>query len=268
MRMEQTSYEHGSDIGISKLRKFTKVMRRQQSDPGRENSLDPRSVAPGLWVAERPLRLPHGVGYLPCRMTIIKLADGALFVHSPILLDAPLRMALEKLGPVRAIVAPSKSHHTFVRDYVNAYPNARVHGTLGLAQKRQDLKFDQVLGFDWPHADWQGQIQQHLFRGAPILNEVVFYHRSTRTLIFTDLIFNLNRDQAAQARLFHWLTGAADRFGPHRLIARMISDRDAARDSVETILRWDFDRVIMSHGNLVETGGRERVRAAFSYLYQ
>jgi hypothetical protein len=86
-------------------------------------------------------------------------------------------------------------------------------------------------------------------------------------LIFTDLIFHLTREQAAQARLFHWLTGAAGRFGPHRLIRRMISDRSAARDSVETILYWDFERVIVAHGDMLESGGgRERVRAAFSYL--
>jgi hypothetical protein len=29
--------------------------------------------------------------------------------------------------------------------------------------------------------------RQHLFRGAPPLNEVVFFHPATRTLILTDL---------------------------------------------------------------------------------
>jgi hypothetical protein len=46
-------------------------------------------------------------------------------------------------------------------------------------KKRADLKFDSILG-DWPHPDWQGQIEQHLFRGAPFLNEVVFFHLLTR----------------------------------------------------------------------------------------
>jgi len=79
------------------------------------------------------------------------------------------------------------------------------------------------------------------------------------------MIFNLTQEQAAQARVFHWLTGTAGRVGPHRLIRRMISDRSAARDSVETILYWNFDRVIVAHGDLIE-GGRNSVRAAFSYL--
>ena len=259
---------HGDDISVSKFRIFSNVVmgcRTHSIDRGNGHAL--RSIAPGLWVAERLLRLPHGLGYLPCRMTVIRLADGTFFLHSPICLNPEIRLALGELGPVRAIVAPSKAHHLFVADYIKAYPDARVYGAHGLAEKRQDLKFDEVLGFDWPHSDWQGQIRQHLFRGAPALNEMVFFHPSTRTLILTDLVFNLTQDQVARARMFHWLTGAAGRFGPHRLITRMISDRAAARNSVETILRWDFDRVIVSHGNVVETGGRERVRAAFSYLW-
>ncbi|MGO9061071.1 MAG: DUF4336 domain-containing protein, partial [Candidatus Binataceae bacterium] len=256
------------DFGASKSRIFTKsMMGRGRPNIDREVGAPLKSVAPGLWVAERLLRLPYALGWLPSRMTVIKLANGALFLHSPILLDAPTRVALDELGPVRQIVAPSKAHHSFVADYIKAYPNARVHGALGLAEKRRDLKFHHLLGFDWPHTDWEGQIKQHLFRGASSLNEMVFFHTATRTLLLSDLIFNLTRDQAAQARMFHWVTGAAGRVGPHRLVRRMISDRTAARWSVETILRWDFDRVIVSHGNVIETDGRAHVRAAFSFLW-
>ena len=225
-----------------------------------------RTLAPGLWVVERPLKLPLALGYLPCRMTIIRLADGALFLHSPVRLDAAIRADLERLGPVKAIVAPSKPHHLFVGDYVNAFPQAWLHGAPGLKEKRPDLTFNSILG-DLPHTDWSGQIEQHLFRGAPLLNEVVFFHPLTSTAIFTDLLFNLTREQAAEARLFHLLTGAAGRFGPHRLIRRMISDRAAARNSLETILEWDFDRIILAHGDLLEGFGRARVRAAFSFLW-
>ena len=226
-----------------------------------------RAVAPGLWIAERPLKLPLRLGNLPCHMTIIRLTDGALFLHSPVLLDASIHAALGDLGPVGAIVAPSKAHHLFVADYVQAYPQARLYGAPGLAEKRRDLNFLSLVD-DWPYPVWRGQIERYLFRGAPILNEVVFFHPVTRTLILTDLICNLTREQAAQARLFHWLTGASGRFGPHRLIRRMISDRSAARNSVETILRWDFDRVIVAHGELSDVDCRVRVHAAFSFLWR
>ncbi|MHB8380777.1 MAG: DUF4336 domain-containing protein [Candidatus Binataceae bacterium] len=224
-----------------------------------------RNLAPGLWVADRPFKLPLILGDIRSRMTVIRLADGSLFLHSPILLDSETRAALDEIGPVRAIIAPSKAHHLFAGDYVKAYPEAKLHGAPGLADKRKDLTFASILD-DEAATDWRGQIEQHLFRGAPFLNEVVFYHRATHTLIFTDLVFNVSRQDAAQARVFNWISGAPGHFGPHRLVRRAISDHEAARASVAGILRWDFDRVIVSHGDVLASGGHARVRAAFSYL--
>ncbi len=224
-----------------------------------------RSLAPNLWVADRPFKLPFFLGDIRCRMTVLRLADGSLFLHSPVPLDAETGTALDEIGSVRAIVAPSKAHHLFVGDYVKAYPGAKLHLAPGLPDKRKDLKFTSILG-DEAHADWQGQIEQHLFRGAPFLNEVVFCHPATHTVIFTDLVFNVAAQDASSARVFNWVTGAAGHFGPHRLIRRMISDRAAARASVNKILLWDFDRIIVTHGDVLDAGGRDRMRAAFSYL--
>src|SRR5262249_33533380 len=159
------------------------------------------------------------------------------------------------LGPVRYVVAPSKVHHFFVGDYIRAYVEARTFAPPGLAEKRKDLRFDGVLS-DEPPPEWRAEIAQHLFRGAAPINEVVFLHRSTRPLLLPDLAFNVPRDKTAGARVFYWLVGAAGRFGPHRIMRLAIRDRAAARDSVARILEWDFDRVIVTHGEVLETGGR------------
>jgi hypothetical protein len=228
---------------------------------GRPSPLRP--LASDLWVADRPLKLI--AGDIGTRMTVIRLADGSLFLHSPVRLDADTRRALDEIGPVRSVVAPSKVHHFFVPDYTAGYPEARVYGAPGLSEKRPRLKFDAVLGDDAPEP-WRGQIEQHIFRGMPYVNEVVFFHPASRTLILTDLAFNVARDQTAGARAFYWLVGAAGRFGPHRGIRFLIRDRRAARASVATILQWDFDRVTVTHGAVLETGGRERFAAAFAFL--
>ena len=62
------------------------------------------------------------------------------------------------------------------------------------------------------------------------------------------------------------LVGAHSYFGPSRLARSMIKDRAALRASVDRILAWDFDRVVVTHGDLVETGGREALRASFAFL--
>ena len=233
-----------------------------------------RNLAPNLWVVDQPdfgSGPARGIG---TRMTVIKLPGGGVFLHSPIKIDDETKAALDAIGEVRAVVAPSRAHHLFVGDYVKAYPGAKLYGPPGLVGDiedfrartgaRRDLKLDAVLG-DEPQPDWAGETDQHLFKGAPWLNEVVFFHRPTRSVIFTDLVFNVPAD-FKDAWLFYTIVGGRGRFGPHRIIRFAIRDRKAARESVSRILQWDFDRVIVTHGDVLESGGKAKFADAFSYL--
>jgi hypothetical protein len=234
----------------------------------------PKSLAPNLWVVDQPdfgSGPARGIG---TRMTVIGLASGGLFLHSPTKFDDETKQALDALGEVRVVVAPSRAHHLFVGDYIKTWPAAKLYGPPGLvgdikdfrarSGARPDLKLDAVLG-DEPQSEWAGEIDQHLFKGARWLNEVVFFHRSSRTAIFTDLVFNVPAD-FKDARIFYALVGGKGHFGPHRLVRMLIRDRKAARESVAKILEWDFDRVIVTHGEVLESGGKAKFAPAFSYL--
>jgi hypothetical protein len=233
----------------------------------------PKSLAPNLWVVDQP-DFNTGVAKIGTRMTVIKLASGGLFLHSPTKLDEETKQALDAIGEVRAVVAPSRAHHLFVGDYIKTWPGAKLYGPPGLVGDiqdfrarigaRRDLKLDAVLS-DEPASEWAGEIDQLLFKGATGLNEVVFFHRPSRSVIFTDLVFNVPAD-FKDARIFYTLVGGRGRFGPHRLIRLSIRDRKAARESVAKILEWDFDRVIVTHGDVLESGGKPKFAAAFSYL--
>src|SRR5512145_2119434 len=107
--------------------------------------MDPLTpLAPDLWVAPRPL--PLLVGDIGTRMTVVRLPDGGLWLHSPVRLDAETKQALDALGAVRWVVAPSKVHYFFVAPYGAAYPAARLLAAPGLAEMRTDLRFHAVLG--------------------------------------------------------------------------------------------------------------------------
>jgi hypothetical protein len=220
-------------------------------------------LAPDLWVATRPLKLL--VGDIGARMTVVRLRDEDLLLHSPVALDAATRAALDGLGRVRWIVGPSKVHHLFLPAYVRAYPEAALCGAPGLPEKRTDLRFAHLLDGTLRSA-WGGEVEYVPFGGAPGLNEVVFFHPASRTLVLTDLAFNVRRGGPNRARIFHALVGAVGRFGPHRIVRLAIRDRQAARRSVDRILAWDFDRVVVSHGDVLETGGRYQVETAFAFL--
>jgi uncharacterized protein DUF4336 len=216
-----------------------------------------------VWVATRPLRV--AALQLGTRMTVIRLPDGGLFVHSPVELDEPTRAAVDTLGPVRHLIAPNRFHHLFVQRWLEAYPDARAHAAPGLSEKRSDLTFHAVLD-DTADAGWREVIDQRFLSGFPMMNEVAFRHRPSRTLIATDLLVRIGRDAPAMTRFGAWLFGGLEDgrgLKPEKLVIR---DKARFRQEVEDVLAWDFDRVILAHGELVASGGREALRNHYRWL--
>ena len=146
-----------------------------------------RALASDLWVAERPQRF-YGLE-VGTRMTVIRLADGSLLLHSPVALDARLCAELDAIGWVRFVVAPNRVHHLYAGRVVETYPDARLWVAPGVEHKRPDLVYVAVLGDEAP-PEWRGQVDQVFFRGRPYENEVVFFHHASRTLVVCDLAFN------------------------------------------------------------------------------
>ena len=222
-----------------------------------------RALAEDLWVREQPLRF-YGVE-VGTRMTVVRLADGALWLHSPVRPTAELRAAIDALGPVRWLVAPNRWHHLYVGDWLAAYPGAAAYGAPGLAAKRKDLTLAGVLDDQAP-AGWAGQIDQLARQGAPVMSEVVFLHRRSRTLIASDSAHNFADGTPAGTRAFFSLLGGWRGFRTTLLDRVVTRDRAAARASVERMLAWDFNRVVVCHGAVLDTGGREALARAYAWL--
>lgn len=219
------------------------------------------SFADDIWVEERAgafWGLETGT-----RMTVVRLADGGLFVHSPVGLEPATRRAVDELGPVRAVVAPSVFHHLSVAEWMAAYPDAVFVACPGLEWKRPDLAFDLVTA-DTPHERWADDLEQVYFSSRRE-NEVVFFHRRSRTMICADALLNLSGHPAPSTRLVAKLMGnRAPGFGwPERL---MIRDRALARRQVDRILAWNIDKIVLAHGPVVSGGGRDVVRRAYAWL--
>ena len=225
-----------------------------------------REIDTGIWAAEAPQKfLGAEVG---TRMTVIKLADGTLFVHSPVQLDNEIRASLDRVGPVRHVVAPNRYHHLYAADYVRNYPEAKLYAAPGLEAKRRDLHFDSILGDEAP-VPWRGQIDQLVFRGFSPLNETVFFHRASRTVLFTDLLFNLTHTDSAWTRFVMKLDGGFGGPGVARTFRLMMKmHKRTVADSVKQILRWDFDRMTLAHGDIVERGAKPAQEAAYSFVWK
>ncbi len=222
-----------------------------------------QSLHSDLWVCRVPYRamgMPLGR-----QLVVVRLPAGGLWVHSPVPMTPELRRALAALGEVRHVVAPNLWHDECLREFQAEQPGALFHAAPGLAARKRDVRFGAELS-DTPHPDWGGALECHLVRGMPAMNEVVFYHRASRSLLLADLAFNFGPEGPRWFATLMRFNGAWERLAPTRLEKFMMRDRAAVRASVDRILAWDFQRVIVGHGHNVETDARERFRAAFAFL--
>jgi hypothetical protein len=221
------------------------------------------SLAPDLWTATGPFSA--GGMELGVRTTVARLPDDGLWVHSPIELTDALKADVDALGPVRFLVAPNKIHHLYLDKWVAAYPEARLHGVVGLPDKRKDLKWDGILLDGKPDPAWGGVFEQKHFLGAPHTNEMVFLHVPSRTLILTDLAFNIH-EAHLMTRLYLRIGNCYGRLKTTAIMRFFVRDKQAARASVDRLLEWDFDRIVVSHGDVLEHGGPAALREAFEWL--
>jgi len=207
-----------------------------------------------IWSAEHVFRWQAGLVPIPVRMTVIRLGDGQLILHSPIPVSPELREELDALGSVGFILVP-RAHGRFAGRVSQGYPSARLLAAPDPPRRRRALSFHASLA-DEPPGSWSGEVDSLLVRGFR-LQEVVLLHRPSRTLIH-------HRSYSTIARLFFEANGMWRRFGPSRLIRRLaVSDRDALGMSIERVLHWDFDRIVPGHGDVIEHGGPDSLRAAW-----
>ncbi len=217
-------------------------------------------IAPNLWIAEEPL--PYLGFEVGRRMTVVRLPDSRLIVHSPARLSPDLRAALDRVGELRFVVPASELHgHLYMEQYRDAYPQVRLFAAPGLDRKRTDLRFDRVLS-DLPEPEWRDELDQMTFQGWRRLHEIQFFHPKTRTLITGDLCCNFGPSitrLVAQGRVRR-------RLGPPTecRILGIFRDPGAVRRSLERILEWDFDRILPGHGDIVHSGGRDAFQRSFA----
>lgn len=226
-----------------------------------------KAVDADIWVAEQPLRY-FGLS-VGTRMTVIRLVSGDLAVISPIQVSDGLVSELNGLGEVRHIIAPNLYHYLFVADFKAAYPTATFWATPGLKGKKPDLAIDQMIDSD-STSPWPG-LERLFFDGFKTLgpsgpdplDEWVFYHAASRTLILTDTAFHFDES-------FPWLTQLVTKIGggykslsPSMLERLATTDKAQVKAAAERVLSWDFDRVIMAHGSIVERDGKAQFQRGY-----
>ncbi|KAJ4363598.1 hypothetical protein N0V83_009894 [Neocucurbitaria cava] len=221
------------------------------------------------------------------RGTIVRLQSGALAVFSPVALTEDVKRKVAELGEVKYIAALDAEHHIFLGPWHQAYPNAQVLGPETLPEKRAKQKNENVpfafvfsksnpittispefdAEFDWEYVP------------AHINKELLFHHKPTRSLITADMMFNLPATEQfskagvdANSGILTKIFGAlqstkGSAIGQQRTIwyGTSASDRPGFAQSVARINKWDFERIIPCHGDVIEGNGKGIFEKVFKW---
>ncbi|MGI9223252.1 MAG: DUF4336 domain-containing protein [Woeseiaceae bacterium] len=208
----------------------------------------------------------YGFPY-PTRMAVARLSDGSAWVWSPVALTDDLVNFMNTFVSVRHIVSPNKIHHLFLAQWRDQWPDAHLYAPPGLAQRKPDLRFDAELGDD-PDPAWADDIDQVIFHGSLAMEEVVFFHRESRTAIVCDLI-----QRHPEATMTGWkgmLMRADSLVGDHGSTPRewraSFLRRGKARAARDKVLSWKPERLLIAHGQCAQTGATEIVDKALGWI--
>jgi hypothetical protein len=218
-----------------------------------------------VWLAKYPIH------YAGCdffaRTTFVRLNDGRVLVHSPGPCTEPIAAAARDIGQVRYLVAPGSYHYFYVHEWQAAFTDAETFICPGVERKCPGLEFDAFLSDHAPEA-WANEIDQVLVRGNRFIWEVAFFDRPSKTLVLTDLLENIGeRSEGTNWVLRFWWKVVLDMWDkpkPAPEYQMGWRDKAAARRSLERILQWDFERIILAHGENIDSDAKAVLREAWA----
>jgi hypothetical protein len=228
-------------------------------------------VHEALWIAEGENVSFYGFAY-PTRSVIARLKNGDLWVWSPVKLTPDLRNEVDRLGAVRHLVSPNKLHHLYLQEWKAVYPEASLWGPQSTIRKCSGLTFREALQ-DNPPREWLPDIDQAWFRGSFAMDEIVFLHRPSGTVIIADLIQTFGDGFLKKHWGFWSFLARLDGLTKDKALAPLewrlsFINRAPARRARDKVLGWNCQHVIVAHGELPRENenGNDFLTKSFRWL--
>jgi hypothetical protein len=219
-------------------------------------------VADGVWTVPAPLRF-FGV-QINTRMSVCKLADGGIVLIGPVSHSEALAASVDAVGPVRAIIAPNLLHHLYVGEWMAAYSGARSFAAKGVAAKRPELSFSATLGPAYDEV-FGAEVERFPIDGMPRLNESLFVHHGSRTLIATDFCFYMPEAKGFAA-VFAALMGVRKKVRVEPIFKAWIKDKTAFRASLLPLRALQIDHLSMCHHEVISGDATATLQAVLDQV--
>lgn len=233
-----------------------------------------KPLSDGIWWVDGPvIKMSYGPVSLPfpTRMAIIRLRSGGLWIWSPTAPTPELFAELDALGPIEHLVSPNKFHYAAIPAWKARYPRATAWASPGVRERARSRKIDVTFDADLDDSapsSWAHDIEQLVFRGSRFMEEVVFFHRASSTLIVADLVMALERERV-RPRL-RWLLELGGTMWPGQTPCEVQmtawGQKPQARACYRRMLQWQPRRVLFAHGRFYLEDATAQLERAFAWL--
>lgn len=230
-----------------------------------------KQVDDNIWLVDSDNISFYGLPY-STRMAVIRLNNGDLFLHSPTPITAELKQELDALGQVKHLVSPNWIHYAYIHQWAEVYPDAIAWASPNVRKRASKFKskvvFNRDLG-DTAAPEWQGEIEQLIVHGSKLHVEVVFFHKSSGTLILTDLIENFEADKIPV--WFRWLARISGILAPNGKQPRdmkmsFIRGKKQLKQAIDIMIAWQPQKIIIAHGKWFQQDAVKELERAFAWV--
>ncbi|MFY0309042.1 DUF4336 domain-containing protein [Leisingera sp. D0M16] len=236
-----------------------------------ENKTMLQALGPDIWIVDGPTIQFYKIPF-QTRMTVIRLANGDLFLHSPIQYSKELAAELETLGRIRHLVSPNWIHYAYIAEWADACPQAIAWASPNVRARARkqgvEVHFDRDLQ-DSADPQWADDLDQLIVHGSKVHTEVVFFHKRSKVLVLTDLIENMpSKTLPLWVRPLAWAAGILAPNGkmPIDIWFSFSGNRDKLRKALSRMLDWKPETVVLAHGDILRENAPQRLREGFRNL--
>ena len=212
-------------------------------------------IGENIWTLNYPLLvLGNNFGRT---VTIVRLRSGKLIIHSTAPFTAHDIEAIRAGGEPAWLLDATLFHDSFAKEGCRAFARVPYLAPPGF----KSVPEVQTRSFSPPPQEWSGELEIVPLAGMPKVQEHVFFPPPSRTLIVSDMFFNFGRSPSAWSRFFaRYVMGLKNGVGMSAFFRMNIRDRSAFMESVRPILAWNFERIVVGHGAMIETDARRIFR--------
>jgi hypothetical protein len=219
-------------------------------------------LEPNLWRVQGSL---HGMA-LKRVMTLVRLADGRIVVHSAIALDDDAIARIDAWGKPAVLLVPNAYHRLDAPAWVDRYPSLEVRCPSGARRKIEEVV--RVDG-DYDGLDLGEDLTVENLDGLSAAEGVLTVRSPAgATLVFNDALFNMPHGTGMAGWFFRYVTASTG--GPR--VSRLfrwfvIKDRAALRAHLERLAETpDLVRIIVSHHRMITEKPSETLREVAATL--